>query len=95
MRFSADRPLNVQPATVRDYREVARRRLPRQLFDYADGGAYEESTLAANETVLEKVLLRQRVMKDVSIREQATEVFGQKLSMPLMWFEPSANSLSP
>lgn len=84
MRFSADRPLNVQPATVRDYREVARRRLPRQLFDYADGGAYEESTLAANETVLEKVLLRQRVMKDVSIREQATEVFGQKLSMPLI-----------
>ena len=84
MRFSADRPLNVQPATVRDYREVARRRLPRQLFDYADGGAYEESTLAANEEDLAKVLLRQRVMKDVSVREQATEVLGQKLSMPLI-----------
>ena len=84
MRFSADRPMNVQPATVRDYREVARRRLPRQLFDYADGGAYEESTLAANEEDLAKVLLRQRVMKDVSVREQATEVLGQKLSMPLI-----------
>lgn len=76
--------MNVQPATVRDYREVARRRLPRQLFDYADGGAYEESTLAANEEDLAKVLLRQRVMKDVSVREQATEVLGQKLSMPLI-----------
>ena len=53
MRTSADRPLNVQPATVRDYRELARRRLPRQLFDYADGGAYEEATMRANETDLE------------------------------------------
>lgn len=82
MRFSADRPLNVQPATVRDYRELARRRLPRQLFDYLDGGAYEEETLKANESDLAKVLLRQRVMKDVSIREQATEILGQKASMP-------------
>jgi L-lactate dehydrogenase (cytochrome) len=84
MRFSADRPLNVQPATVRDYRELARRKLPRQLFDYADGGAYEEATLKANENDLEKVLLRQRVMRDVSVREQATEVLGQQLSMPVI-----------
>lgn len=84
MRFSADRPLNVQPATVRDYREIARRRLPRQLFDYADGGAYEEATLKSNEADLEKVLLRQRVMQDVSVREQATEVLGQKMSMPVI-----------
>lgn len=82
MRSAADRPLNVQPATVRDYRELARRRLPRQLFDYADGGAYEEATLKANEADMEQVLLRQRVMRDVSIREQATEVLGQQLSMP-------------
>ena len=82
MRFSADRPLNVQPATVRDYRELARRKLPRQLFDYADGGAYEEATMKANEADLEKVLLRQRVMRDVSVREQEIELLGQKLSMP-------------
>jgi len=84
MRFSADRPLNVQPATVRDYRELARRRLPRQLFDYADGGAYEEATMRSNESDLEKVLLRQLVMQDVSVRQQATEVLGQKLSMPVI-----------
>ena len=84
MRYSADRPLNVQPATVRDYRELARRRLPRQLFDYVDGGAYEEATLKANERDLENVLLRQLVMKDVSVREQAVEVLGQKLSMPVI-----------
>lgn len=69
---------------MRDYRELARRRLPRQLFDYIDGGAYEEVTARANETDLAKVLLRQRVMRDVSVREQATEVLGQKLSMPVI-----------
>ncbi len=84
MRRSPDRPLNVQPATVRDYRELARRRLPRQLFDYADGGAYEEATMKANEADLERVQLRQRVMRDVSVREQAIEVLGQKLAMPLI-----------
>ena len=84
MRYSADRPLNVQPATVGDYRELARRRIPRQLFDYADGGAYEEATMRANVEDLEKIALRQRVLRDVSVREQATEVLGQKLSMPLI-----------
>ena len=41
MRFSADRPLRLAPATALDYRELARRRIPRQIFDYVDGGAYE------------------------------------------------------
>jgi L-lactate dehydrogenase (cytochrome) len=69
---------------VSDYRELARRRLPRQLFDYVDGGAYEEATMRANVSDLERVLLRQRVMRDVSVREQATEVLGQQLSCPIV-----------
>src|SRR3954454_16629391 len=48
MRFTPDRPLGVAPASASDYRELARRRLPRQLFDYIDGGAYEEATMRAN-----------------------------------------------
>ena len=84
MRRSPDRPLGVSPATVSDYRELARRRLPRQLFDYVDGGAYEEATMRANVSDLERVLLRQRVMRDVSVREQATEVLGQRLSCPIV-----------
>ena len=40
--------MGLAPATVLDYRELARRRLPRQLFDYVDGGAYEETTMRAN-----------------------------------------------
>jgi L-lactate dehydrogenase (cytochrome) len=84
MRFAADRPLNVAPATVLDYRERARRRLPRQLFDYIDGGAYEESTMRANVVDLQRVLLRQVVMRDVSRREQACEVLGQQLALPVI-----------
>jgi L-lactate dehydrogenase (cytochrome) len=72
------------PATVLDYRELARRRLPRQLFDYIDGGAYEETTLRANVADLADVLLRQVVLRDVSHRRQATEVLGEQLSTPVI-----------
>jgi L-lactate dehydrogenase (cytochrome) len=84
VRLRADRPLGLVPATVLDYRELARRRLPRQLFDYVDGGAYEETTMRANVADLERLLLRQRVMRDVSTRDQAVEVLGQRLALPVV-----------
>ncbi len=83
-RFAADRPLGIAPATALDYRELARRRLPRQIFDYVDGGAYEEATMRANVTDLERVLLRQVVMRDVSVRDPAVEVLGQRLALPIV-----------
>src|SRR3954470_14336336 len=84
MRFAADRPLGVAPATAADYRELARRRIPRQLFDYVDGGAYDEVTMRANVSDLQKVLLRQVVMRDVSVREPSVEVLGQRLALPVI-----------
>jgi L-lactate dehydrogenase (cytochrome) len=84
MKFLPDRPMALAPATVSDYRELARRRLPRQLFDYIDGGAYDESTMRANISDLEAIKLRQRVMKDVEVRSQATTVLGQELSTPVI-----------
>ncbi|MHB1517468.1 MAG: L-lactate dehydrogenase [Acidimicrobiales bacterium] len=71
-------------ASLRDYRELARRRLPRQLFDYIDGGAYEEATMDANEADLRGILLRQRVLRDVSERKLETTVLGEKLSFPVV-----------
>ncbi len=79
-----DRPLGLAPATVEDYRELARRRLPRQLFDYVDGGAYAESTMRANVEDLRGLLLRQVVMRDVGERSQAVEVLGQRLALPVI-----------
>src|SRR5947199_6510345 len=84
MRYSPDRPLGVVPASASDYRELARRRLPRQLFDYVDGGAYDEATMRANVADLGEVLLRQVVMRDVSVRDPAVEVLGQQLALPIV-----------
>ena len=56
----------MKPASVADYREISRRRVPRFLFDYTDGGSYAEVTLARNVADLCDVVLDQRVLVDVS-----------------------------
>ena len=70
-------------ANVGDYRELARARLPHFLFEYLDGGSYDEVTLAANVGDLRDVKLRQRVLRDVSDLDLSTELFGQKWSLPV------------
>ncbi|MDE2219437.1 MAG: alpha-hydroxy-acid oxidizing protein [Gammaproteobacteria bacterium] len=69
--------------SIGDLREVARRRVPRALFDYLDRGSYDELTLRRNRADLEAVRLRQRVMVDVSSIATATTLAGQPCSMPL------------
>jgi L-lactate dehydrogenase (cytochrome) len=70
-------------ASVADFREAARRRLPRFLFEYMDGGSYAEVTLRKNIDDLSAITLRQRVLRDVSNLELSTELFGQKLALPV------------
>ena len=70
-------------ASILDYRELARRRLPPFLFEYMDGGSYAEVTLRRNIADLENVALRQHVLRDVSSIDLSTELFGQKLALPL------------
>ena len=79
-----DHSLNLAPASHDDYRELARRRLPRQIFDYIDGGAFAEATLAANRKDLQHLRLRQRVLHDVSSIDLSTTVMGERLSLPLI-----------
>jgi L-lactate dehydrogenase (cytochrome) len=74
----------VKAAAVTDYRELARRRLPRFLFEYIDGGSYAETTLARNVVDLSEVALRQRVMRNVSAIDTSTRLFGQSLAMPVV-----------
>jgi L-lactate dehydrogenase (cytochrome) len=73
----------MKAASALDYRELARRRLPRFLFDYIDGGSYAEVTLRRNVEDLERIALRQRVLRDVSSLDLSTELFGQKLALPV------------
>lgn len=75
--------LDLVPASTADYRRLAERRLPRFLFDYIDGGAYEERTLAANTADMHALALKQRVMRDVSALDTKTELFGETWSMPV------------
>jgi len=75
--------LTLAPASVADYRRMAERRLPRFLFDYLDGGAYAEVTLARNVRDFERLALHQRILRDVSARSTATTLFGSELTMPL------------
>lgn len=70
-------------SSANDYREAARRRLPRFLFDYIDGGAYAEYTLKRNVEDLASIALRQRVLKDMTQLDLTTEIFGETLSLPV------------
>lgn len=71
-------------ASVADWREGARARLPNILFDYIDGGSWGEQTLRANTAAFAEVMLDQRVMIDVSASDASVSLFGETLSMPLI-----------
>jgi L-lactate dehydrogenase (cytochrome) len=70
-------------ANVSDYQALARARLPHFLFEYLDGGSYDEVTLAANVEDLRRIKLRQRVLRDVSELDLSAELFGQRWSLPV------------
>lgn len=73
----------MRAVSVTDYRELARRRLPRFLFEYIDGGSYAEQTLRRNVDDLRSVSLRQRVMRDVSNIDVSVELFGARWNLPV------------
>lgn len=71
-------------ANIADLRRLAWQRLPRVLFDYIDGGAQDEVTLRSNEEDFKHFKLAQRVLRDVSVRDQSVTVLGQKYDLPLI-----------
>ncbi len=73
----------VTPVTVKDYRRLAEKRLPRFLFDYVDGGANQEHSLAANVDDFRRICLKQHVMRDVSEVDTSTTLSGQPARMPV------------
>jgi L-lactate dehydrogenase (cytochrome) len=73
----------MRAASVSDYRELARRRLPKIFFEYIDGGSYAEQTLRRNVEDLEAIALRQRVMRDMTKLDMSVETLGQTLAMPI------------
>ena len=64
-------------------KDLARRRVPKQFFDYADSGSWTESTYRANHDDFAKILLRQRIARTLEDRSLATSIAGQDVAMPI------------
>lgn len=73
----------MRAADVSDLRILARRRLPRFLFEYIDGGAFAETTLKRNVEDLQTLSVRQRVLRDVAEIDLSTELFGRRAALPV------------
>lgn len=71
---------------IADLKRLAQRRVPKMFFDYADSGAWTESTYRANEDDFKKIKLRQRVLVDMTNRSLETTMIGEKC--PCRWLSP-------
>lgn len=71
-------------ASIEDLRLRARRRLPKAIFDFIDGGSQDEVSLAANRRDFERLVLMPRVLTDVSKRQLASTVLGERVALPLI-----------
>ena len=69
--------------TIEDLKAMARRRVPRQFFDYIDSGAYTEGTYRANEDDFKKITFRQRVAVNLENRNLSSTLLGRPVSLPL------------
>jgi L-lactate dehydrogenase (cytochrome) len=69
--------------SIADLRDLARKRVPRAIFDYADRGSYDEITIARNRSDLQKLEFRQRVMRNLSTLSVASTMLGEPVTMPL------------
>lgn len=68
---------------IEDLRDLARRRVPRAFFGYADTGSYSLTTLRANREDLDRIRFRQRVLRDVSGRTTASTMLGERVALPV------------
>ena len=69
--------------TIDDLQNLARKRVPKMFYDYADSGAWTEQTYRKNESDFDRIMLRQRVAVDMSNRTTATKMVGQDTFMPV------------
>ena len=71
-------------ASVADLRRIAKRRLPGGVFDYIDGAAEDERTLAANEAAFAEVTFRPRVLRGIAEIDVTSTILGEPLAYPLV-----------
>src|SRR5256712_3095631 len=72
-----------QLVSIEDLRQVARRRLPRAIFDFFDGGAEDEVTLRENRAAFERVRLLPKVLMNVAAVDMKVPLLGREAAIPL------------
>ncbi len=70
--------------SIEECRRIAKRRLPRGVFDYIDGAAEDERSLAKNSASFSRIEFRPRVLRDVSSLDPTTTLFGRTMAMPMI-----------
>lgn len=68
---------------IEDLKALYKRRVPKMFYDYTESGSWTEQTFKSNETALERILFKQRVLVDLSQRSVASTLLGQPVSMPV------------
>jgi (S)-mandelate dehydrogenase len=69
---------------IADLRDVAKRRLPKAVFEYIDRGTEDEVSLAENRAAFNRYTLRTKFMVDLTKRDMSTEIFGKKINLPII-----------
>ena len=76
-------PVNI-PVNIYEYEEIAKERLEKGHYDFIAGAATDEITLRRTREVLDSIVMKPRMMVDISTRDLGTTVLGQKISFPVM-----------
>jgi len=84
---------NLEGMSYESLREMARRRLPKGIFEYIDRGAEDETALAYNRRCFERIRMRPKILVDVSVRTPEIELFGRKQALPLLVSPTAATGL--
>jgi L-lactate dehydrogenase (cytochrome) len=69
--------------SIEDLRILAKKRVPRMFYDYADSGSWTESTYRSNEADLQEIMFRQRVAVNLENRSLASTMIGEQVAMPV------------
>src|SRR3546814_2992667 len=83
-RIETEERFMIPALTIDELQMQAQRRLPKPIYDFIDGAAYDEATKVANRQDFLSLRLRQRVLRDIAVRDHDTTILGQKSSMPAM-----------
>jgi (S)-mandelate dehydrogenase len=79
---------------IEDLRGIAKRRLPRFVFTYVDGGAEDERALRGNRDAFARLRFRPRTLVDVSTRDPSTQILGKRSALPIVVGPTGLNGLS-